>query len=242
MNENLRQALLRARLREQDVAARLGVDPKTVRRWIEGRVPYPANRAALTDLLAMDETDLWPEIDSHLAPQARPEELVAVFPHRWAVPRRAWARFFNSAGQEIGILAYSALFLAEDTGILSLITEKARRGVSVRLALGDPESAQVVERGAEEGISDAMPAKVRNALALYRPLLATPNVEIRLHRTVLYNSLFLADDEIFVNQHTYGNAAAHSPVFHLRGMSGSGMTAVYVDSFDRIWAGASDYA
>lgn len=203
MNENLRQALLRARLCEQDVAARLGVDPKTVRRWIEGRVPYPANRAALTDLLAADEADLWPETASPLASRARSEELVAIYPHRWAVPRGAWVRFFGSAGQEIGILAYSALFLAEDTGLLSLISEKARCGVRVRLALGDPESTEVVERGAEEGISDAMPAKVRNALTLYRPLAAVPNVEIRLHQTVLYNSLFRVDAEVFVNQHLW---------------------------------------
>ena len=241
MNENLRQALLRARLREQDVAVSLGVDPKTVRRWIEGRVPYPANRATLAELLAMDETDLWPECEGPLASRARTEELIAIHPHRWAVPPEAWVRFFSSAKQEICILAYSALFLAEDTGILSVIADKARCGVRVRLALGDPESTQVVERGVEEGISDAMPAKVRNALALYRLLLAAPNVEMRLHRTVLYNSLFRVDDEIFVNQHTYGNAAAHSPVFHLRKISGSGMAAVYIDSFDRIWVKASNY-
>ena len=45
MNESLRRALIHARLREADVAARLNVDPKTVRRWLDGRVPYPSNRA-----------------------------------------------------------------------------------------------------------------------------------------------------------------------------------------------------
>jgi transcriptional regulator with XRE-family HTH domain len=44
MNESLRRALLRARLSEEDVAVRLQVDPKTVRRWLEGRVPYPQHR------------------------------------------------------------------------------------------------------------------------------------------------------------------------------------------------------
>ena len=36
MNESLRRALIRAQLREEDVAERLEVDPKTVRRrpWI----------------------------------------------------------------------------------------------------------------------------------------------------------------------------------------------------------------
>ena len=60
MNELLRRFLLQAGLREDDVAARLGVDPKTVRRWLNGRVPYPHNRAAIADLLDAEEADLWP--------------------------------------------------------------------------------------------------------------------------------------------------------------------------------------
>jgi hypothetical protein len=40
----------------------------------------------------------------------------SIYPHRWAVPRETWARFFESAEHEVGILAYSALFLAEDAG------------------------------------------------------------------------------------------------------------------------------
>ena len=59
MNEPLRRALLHGRLRENDVAARLGVDPKTVRRWLNGRVPYPHNRSALADLVEADEADLY---------------------------------------------------------------------------------------------------------------------------------------------------------------------------------------
>ena len=49
MNENLRRAMLRARLSEENVAAQLQVDPKTVRRWLEGRVPYLRHRWLLAD-------------------------------------------------------------------------------------------------------------------------------------------------------------------------------------------------
>ena len=117
---------------------------------------------------------------------------------------------------EIAILAYSALFLAEDTGILRILADKGRAGVSVRIALGDPDGPNVAERGEEEGIGDAMAAKIRNALTLYRPLCAVENIEIRLHRTVLYNSIYRADDQLLVNQHTYGIPAAQAPVFCLR--------------------------
>jgi hypothetical protein len=56
-------------------------------------------------------------------------------------------------------------------------------------ALGDPDGPRAAERGEEEGVGEAMPAKIRNALTLIRPLGAVENIEIRLHRTVLYNSI-----------------------------------------------------
>jgi transcriptional regulator with XRE-family HTH domain len=239
VNENLRQALLRVRLREEDVAARLDVDPKTVRRWLEGRVPYPANRTALADLLSADECDLWPEVGGPLITRTRPEELGTVYPHRWAIPRETWARFFASAEHEIGILAYSALFLAEDAGILRILADKGRHGVKVRIALGDPDTPQVAERGAEEGIGEAMAAKVRNALVLYRPLSTISNVEIRLHGAVLYNSIYRVDDRLLVNQHTYGIPAAHAPIFHLKKVRSGDITDTYIDSFERVWNSAA---
>jgi transcriptional regulator with XRE-family HTH domain len=235
VNEPLRRALLHARLREDDIAARLGVDPKTVRRWLGGRIPYPHNRAAIADLLGADEADLWPGAGGALAARTRPDELGAVYPHRWAVPREAWARFFASADQEIGVLAYSALFLAEDTGILRILADKGRAGATVRIALGDPDGPHIADRGEEEGIGDAVAAKIRNSLALYRPLVRTGNVQIRLHRTVLYNSIYRADDQLLVNQHTYGILAAHAPVFCLRRTQDGDMAVIYLESFERVW-------
>ena len=239
MNEPLRRALLHRRLRENDVAARLGVDPKTVRRWLNGRVPYPHNRAALADLVEADEADLWPGAGGPLAARTRPDDLGTVYTHRWAVPREAWTRLFASAQYEIDILAYSALFLAEDTGILRIFADKGRAGVTIRIALGDPDGTQAAERGEEEGIGDAMPAKIRNALTLYRPLTSAPNVEIRLHRTVLYNSIYRADGQFMVNHHTYGIPAAQAPVFCVCDTGSGDMAALYRDSFEHVWAGSA---
>jgi len=193
---------------------------------------------ALADLVGAEEADLWPNAGGPLTARARPEEMGAIYPHRWAIPREVWSRFFESAEHEVGILAYSALFLAEDAGILSILADKSRHGVSVRIALGDPDSPVVKQRGEEEGIGDAMPAKIRNALALYHPLCSVENIEIRLHQTVLYNSIYRADDQLLVNQHIYGIPAAHSPVFTLRTSDGGDMFSGYLASFERVWAGA----
>jgi len=235
MNETLRRAMFRARFSEEDVASQLAVDPKTVRRWIEGRVPYPRHRWALAAMLQSNEHDLWPDLTPSIDSASIPSEIVAVYPHRWAVPREVWYRLFSEARREISILAYSGLFLAEDSGLLDAITARAKIGISVRIALGDPDCPRVAERGRQEGIDDAMAAKIRNALALYGPLRHAGIAEIRLHRTVLYNSIYHADDDVLVNQHTYGIPAAYSPVLHVRRGTESDMFAGYLASFEEIW-------
>jgi hypothetical protein len=174
-----------------------------------------------------------------LTSRPRPDELGTVYPHRWAIPRDVWKRLFESAEHEIGILAYSALFLAEDADMLAITADKARSGVRVRLALGDPDGAAVAQCGQEEGIGDAMATKVRNALTLYRAALNVENVEIRLHDTALYNSLYCSDDQLFVNQHTYGLPAAHSPVFTYRATDNADMLAPYLTSFRKVWSTAA---
>lgn len=234
MNHNLRYALAAARLTPTDVAAALAVDPKTVTRWLQGRVPYPRHRWAVADLLHVDEAELWPEVASRH--QALAEGVRAVYPHRWAVPQAVWRRHFGGARREIGILAYSALFLAEDRAVLDVLAGRAEAGVKVRILLGDPEGEAVGQRGADEGIgAEVMAARVRNALALYRPLLDVQGVELRLHRTVLYSSIYRADDELLVNTHAYGTPAADAPVMHLVGGNEEGPAGTYLMSMTRIW-------
>jgi transcriptional regulator with XRE-family HTH domain len=232
VNEALRRAFADARLRETDVATALGVDPKTVQRWLAGRVPHPRHRWAVADLLQRDERELWPEPDL-TGPTCL--EIKAIYPHRSAVPRELWRHLFASAQREIGILAYAALFLAEDVELVRLLAEKARSGVPVRLLLGDPDSPRVAERGAEEGIGPAVAARIHNALALFRPLLDTEGVQGRRHQTVLYNSIFRADRDMLINPQVHGIAAAYAPVIHLRHVEPGGMFATYVDSFERVW-------
>ncbi|MEU6740516.1 XRE family transcriptional regulator [Streptosporangium sandarakinum] len=233
MNENLRHALIRARLQPVDIAARLAVDPKTVARWISGRIPHPRHRLAVADLLGVEERDLWPD-----AARGRrvPDEIKAIYPHRWAVPADVWRTFFETAAEEIGILVYSGLFLAEDAGLLRILAQRARAGVRVRILLGDPDSPEVAARGIEEGIGgDVMAARVRNALALYGLLRDVEGIEIRLHRTVLYNSIYRADDSLLVNLHAYGTRASEAPVIYLAGTENGNAATTYLDSFECVW-------
>jgi hypothetical protein len=80
-----------------------------------------------------------------------------------------------------------------------------------------------------------MAAKIRNALALYGPLCAAGHAEIRLHRTVLYDSIYRADERIIVNLHAHGVPAADAPVVHIHQSAGNDMFASYLASFERVW-------
>ena len=76
-------------------------------------------------------------------------------------------------------------------------------------------------------------------MVLYRPLRDIDGIEFRLHRTVLYNSIYRADDQLLVNTHIYGVPAAHAPVLHLRRVAGGDMVTTYMHSFERVWDDAA---
>ncbi|MEU4571455.1 XRE family transcriptional regulator [Nonomuraea sp. NPDC023979] len=224
-----------------DLAQAIEVDPKTVERWVtKGREPYRKHRFATASYLGVDESYLWPDaLTREQVTAASQSEVIAIHPHRWAVPRDIWGRLFGGASEEIGVLVYSGLFLADDGGMVRLFGDKARAGVRVRILLGDPDSAEVAQRGSDEGVGEGMAAQIRSALVLYRPIRGLENVEIRLHRTVLYNSIYRADDQYLINTHVYGTRAGNAPVLHLRRVAGGDMVATYADSFEKVWAQAT---
>ena len=242
-NERLRALLLERGETLDKLADAIQVHAKTVERWITtGRIPYRSHRFAVAAFFGVDEAYIWPgALDRDEVAAVSQSEVVQVWPHRWAVPRDTWGHFFSQAEREIGALVYSGMFMAEDIGLHRLFADRARAGVQVRLLLGDPDSRNVADRGESEGIDEGMAAKVRNAIVLFGKLLAEPGVELRLHSTVLYNSIFRADDQLLVNTHIYGVMANNAPVFHLRKIPGGEMASSYIESFDRVWESATPY-
>jgi hypothetical protein len=242
-NERLRALLLERRVNTAKLAEAVQVDAKTVERWIvAGRVPYRRHRYAVAAFFGVDESYIWPNaLDRDEIVAASESEIIAVYPHRWAIPRDAWRHLFEQAESEIGILVYAATFLAEDAELRRLLGDKAKSGVRVRILLGDPDSRAVAERGQDEGIDEAIMGKVRNAIVLFRPLLKIDNVEIRLHGTTLYNSIYRGDEQLLVNTHIYGMMANNAPTFHLRKIPGGDMVSTYLESFEHVWESATPY-
>ncbi|MFF5207024.1 XRE family transcriptional regulator [Streptosporangium sp. NPDC000396] len=236
-NERLRTALLEHGTTVDAVAEVVRVDAKTVERWItQGRTPYRKHRFAVARLLGVEEAYLWPDALTPTQVAAVSEsEIVTVYPHRWAVPKDAWGRLFAAAREEIDILVYSGIFIAQDTGIARTFADRADAGVRARILLGDPDSPEIAQRGADEGIDDGMAAQIKTALVFYRTLREHENVEIRFHHTVLYNSIYRADDQLMVNTHVYGTFASNAPVMHLRKVPGGTMVTTYLNSFEAVW-------
>jgi hypothetical protein len=240
-NERLRNSISAAGMTLDDVAHRVDVDPKTVERWIRtDRVPHPRHRRAVAVLLRTSATFLWPSLlDEARQASVTAAEFIALYPHRGAVPPELWVSLVHSAREHVDVLVYAGLFLWDGTPDLpDVLAVKGDGGTKVRLALGDPASPAVAQRGADEGIGTAMAARVHMSLGYLRPALRSPAVELRLHSTVLYNSIYRFDDDMLVNSHTYGAPAAQSPVLHYRRFDDGRLFNHYLASFERVWAGA----
>ena len=236
-NHRLAVAMVTCDMNPRGLADRLCVDVKTVERWLNGRIPQPRHRAAVTALLRQPEGYLWPAslTGQHQSLPLDTAGLVAVYPHRCDVPQTLWRSLLNQAKERIDVLAYAALFLAEDNPDLVPTLQAKAIATYVRLALGDPASPKVEERGSEEELFDGMASRVRTTLRHLRALAGCDGIAVHLHSTTLYNSIFRFDDQMLVNTHVYAGPAYRSPVLHLRQTDGSGLFQTYADSFEAVW-------
>lgn len=235
-NERLRGTMAACGLSSTELAERVQVDPKTVERWISsGRTPYRTHRWKVAQALGVDQVYLWPEaLDDKRTQAASSAELVALYPNRGFVPGPMWTDLVTGAKERVNLLVYAGLFWFDAyPDIVGALAERADAGVRVRLLFGDPDSAAVRARGIEEGID--MAARVRVTLSLIAPLLSHGGIEVRLHETTLYASIYQADDVMLANTHVYGAPAAHSPVLHLQRVPQGRLFAHYSQSYERVW-------
>ena len=159
---------------------------------------------------------------------------MAVYPRLGTVPREVWLRLFGSAQHEISLLDHRRRPLAGDRDVGSVLAERARAGVRVRICLA--EAGDVKASARRDANTSA--ADVDGGFELYAPLRDSGEAEIRLHQGVLYNFIYRADDQLLVAQRVYGVPAAQAPVLHLQQAEGGDMFTTYLQSFERSWADA----
>ncbi|MGW7065978.1 XRE family transcriptional regulator [Streptomyces sp. NPDC054855] len=235
-NERLRAAISAADETIQSVAERVEVDPKSVERWITlDRTPHRRHRWTTASFLGVDEVYLWPTIEKQVE-TASASELVTFYPHRGAVPTSLWPSLLEGTKSHIEVLVYAGLFLFDSNPDLpEQLAEKAGAGAEVRILLGDPDSAMIRQRGEEEGIGENLAARARITHSYLKAVASTPGLDIRLHDTILYNSIYRFDDDMLVNPHVLGAPAGQNPVLHFRYLPGGRTFRHYMKSFDYAW-------
>lgn len=85
-------------------------------------------------------------------------------------------------------------------------------------------------------VSAALVAYLATYERYLEPAVGTPGVEIRLHDTILYNSIYRFGDDVLVNPHVLGAPAGQNPVLHFRYIPGGRTFRHYMRSFDYAWA------
>ncbi len=93
-NERLRAAITAAGMTSQLLSERVGVDPKTVERWITtDRVPHRGHRMKTAAALGKTDGFLWPATESDkIIRSATQAEFVGLYPSRRSVPAETWSR------------------------------------------------------------------------------------------------------------------------------------------------------
>ncbi|MDN5795877.1 MAG: XRE family transcriptional regulator [Intrasporangium sp.] len=242
-NERLRSAITTSGLTAADLSEQVGVDPKTIERWIlTDRIPHRTNRQAMAAALRRDEEFLWPTAVSESRVQSASQaEFVALHPNRGSVPAGSWQSLLEGADESIDLLAYAASFLHDTIPDFDdILIEKASAGVRVRLLFGDPDGSAVRLRGEEGGIGDSLAGRCTLTWKYLQPCLGVPGIEARQHDTTLYTSIFRFDEDLLANTHAYGAAANQSPILHLHRISGGRLFPHYMTSFDLVWNHANE--
>lgn len=240
-NQRLADAIRSTGRTVEDLAAEVGVHPKTVERWISsGRLPHAAARAKLAALLRVPVAMLWPDLPGAAFGVS---EVIGIYTTRNELSPSTVGSMLDASTRQIDVLVYSGMWLWDTIPrFRERLLERRAAGVAVRVCLGDPDSAAVHLRGQEEGSGEGMASRCKIAIGYAKPILEAEPSVVRLTGATLYCSIFRFDDELLANTHFWGNPAAESPVLHLRYRSDGGIAANIARSFERVWDRAQSLA
>jgi lambda repressor-like predicted transcriptional regulator len=142
-NEQLRTAIGRAGLSLDEFADTVGVDVKTVRRWLTGRTPYPQNRASVANALETTEHALWPEdvpapgTTGAGEPAGHPTgDAIVGYAHATDLAAPDVDELLRAAAERIQIVIP---YLGSDSGLVELLRAGGPNGGRVRLMIEEPD-------------------------------------------------------------------------------------------------------
>ncbi|MFC7992709.1 helix-turn-helix domain-containing protein [Streptomyces pilosus] len=223
-NERLRGAMVAANITIEGLADHLGIDPKSVERWLStDRTPHARNAEAAAKLLGADAYRLWPKLgERHRSTPTPQDEVVACYPMRSTVPDGLWRSTLAGATSVIDLAVANLLFLADAVWDLpTLLADKSAAGVRVRIVTPETPAAPVT------GLGDVFPS-----------LLTIPGLRLSTHAG-LRADVIRADDDLLVTTPIDGLTPALAPVLHLRRLGSAPMVGGYLATLDHLFATAT---
>ncbi|GLZ13697.1 transcriptional regulator [Actinomadura sp. NBRC 104425] len=237
-NDALRQAMISAKLTEQELAEACQVDVKTVSRWVadEGRTPHPRHRWAASEVLGVDEAVLWPDAIRKNVKTGPDREIVAVYPYRSACPKSVWRRLISEAGRELTFAGYTNYFLwLEIPNLRTVLRRKAERGCRVRFLLGDPESDVTRRREELEQVPLTVSTRIKITLDELSKIIDVPGIEVRFGDEHIAMSVFIFDDEMLVTPHLAHLVGHDSPMLHVQRHQEDGLFDRFAYHVAELW-------
>jgi DNA-binding transcriptional regulator YdaS (Cro superfamily) len=231
-DSNLKITLQHAGLTTEQFADIIGVDPKTVQRWVAGRTPYPRHRTTIARALDSTEHELWPDqvpaptgtaddsapglADDTTEGGAAPGQVVGEVIGSWGQSSDPGSppliTFVARARERIDVLdAHSGVIDAP--GLIPAIGDAAVRGCSLRVILNPGSDAARESREPLAGVADDA---------------------VRVSDVPIAHALVRADDEMLVILALAGTAGS-APLLHLRRHTDRGIFERLVTHFEAHW-------
>jgi hypothetical protein len=230
--------MAQARMTEQALARQVGVDEKTVSRWVaqDGRIPHPRHRWAACEALGVDEAVLWPEAIRAAVKTGPDREVAAVYPYRSACPASLWRLLITRAASEITLAGYTSYFLwIEQPNLGAALRRKAGQGCRIRFLIGDPDSEVTRRREEVEATPLTVSTRIAVTLEQLERLRGTEGIEARFSDRHIALSVFAFDNEMIVTPHLANLAGHESPVFHLRRCQDDGVFDRFAMHVQALW-------
>jgi len=87
-------------------------------------------------------------------------------------------------------------------------------------------------------IGEAVIARCRTTVELLAPRATISGLQMRMHQTTLYTSMFRVDDEMIVNFHIYGSPGRSNPVMVFARADEPRLWATLDRAFEQVWNSA----
>jgi hypothetical protein len=228
-NDVLRAAMRASSMTADDLAAAVGVDPKTCQRWVSrGRLPHPRHRRLAAAALGEDEGVLWPAVRSVVKIGAE-REVLGAYPHRSELPRAIWRDLIERAQRRVWCAGYTSYFLwTEVPDLVETLADKQ----DVRFVLGDPDSPVTAQREAIENAALTVTARISMTRA---ELAKLPNAQVRYSDRHISLSVWVFDDDMIVCTHLSDLLGHDSPTMHIRRRTDRGLFDRYAGHFTYLW-------